>query len=210
MNLFHNVKAQWLTYLAFFAAVAVVPLYVSDTLPAEPVVDLWRVWTARLVAELVLGLRRNSQSRAGDPVRARRLRHGDDDADAVAGRIEPNPAVHAQQQPRSFAAVVGAVPEHRSRHCACADRAYAVLPVVRRIDVPSAGVWSVLCDHDAGDVERVLHADHRRPALHQRRQRHHAAATRCGSRELRSIPTAPAPTGPCWRLLFGATCWPSS
>ena len=31
MNLFHNVKAQWLTYLAFFAAAAAVPLYVSDT-----------------------------------------------------------------------------------------------------------------------------------------------------------------------------------
>lgn len=31
MNLFHNVKAQWLTYLTFFAAVAVVPIYVSDT-----------------------------------------------------------------------------------------------------------------------------------------------------------------------------------
>jgi urea transport system permease protein len=31
MNLFHNVQAQWLTYLVMFALLALVPLFVSDT-----------------------------------------------------------------------------------------------------------------------------------------------------------------------------------
>ena len=145
-------------------------------LPAQPVCRLRHLRDARPLDQPVLGFWGHPQSRPGHRLRARRLRHGHDHADAVAGSgLEPDPALHAQQQPGAPALVLAAVLEHRRRHPAGARRTDAVLRRVRDADVPRPGLGAVLRDHVAGNALRLRHADPRHAALHQRRQRPLAA-----------------------------------
>ena len=202
MNLYHNVKAQWLAYASVLPIAGVASDVCQQLVSSQSVRDLWRVRHARIVDQPVLGLWRHSQSGTRNSVWPWRLRHGDDDADADAGCVKSDPAVHVEQQSRSPAAVLGTVPPYRTGYRPVAGGADAVLRDLRWIDVPRAGLRTVLRDHDTRDAERLVHADPGHPALHQRRQRHYASLSP-QTRGLCPRSLQPRrPIGPCWHC-----CW---
>ena len=175
MNLYHKVSAQWLAYLVFFVVLAVVPLVVSDMFLLNQLATYGVFGMLALSISLcwgfggILNLGQGIPFGLGAYGMAMTMQMQSQDA------VESDAALHAQQQPRSPAGALGAVRQHRARHRAFPGGADAVLRDLRQPDVSRTGIGPVLRDHDAGDAERMVHADPRHAALHQRRQRHHAA-----------------------------------
>ena len=205
MNLYHNVKAQWLTYLAVFALLASVPLFVSDTFLLNQFSTYGVFGMLALSISLcwgfggILNLGQGIPFGLGAYGMAMTMQMQSQDAsNPIPPFMLNNSLDHLPLLWEPF------------KHTALGIILSLVVPTLfcflfgglmfrARVSGPFFAIMTLAM------LSAFVHADPRRAALYQRRQRHHAAECRCSSREWPSIPTAPGPIGSVLGLLFVAT-----
>ena len=157
MNLYHKVSAQWLAYLVFFVILAVVPLAVSDMFLLNQLATYGVFGMLALSISLcwgfggILNLGQGIPFGLGAYGMAMTMQMQSQDASNPMPPFMLNNSLdHLPGLWVPFGStVVGII--------LALGRAHLVLRGVRLAHVPRPGLGAVLCDHDAGDAQRMVH-----------------------------------------------------